>query len=360
MNFFLYYVLPFIFVLGILVFFHELGHFLVAKFFGVKVLRFSLGFGPKLAGKKVGDTEYLVSAVPLGGYVKMLGESEDEDTEALSPEEEMRSFSNQGVVKRIAIVAAGPLFNFLLALLIFCFFYMAFGVQVLRPEVGKVRAGSPAEQAGLRKGDVILRVGETKISKWSDIKKIVQGSAGESLDIIVKRRNKFLTLTVVPEESIIKNIFGEEIKAALIGVIASGEVDQVDLGILEAINEGAGKTWEIVELTCLTIVKLFQRAIPIKTLGGPILIGQMTGKIAQQNLTYLLPFVAVISVNLGILNLFPVPVLDGGLLIFFFVELIIGKPISINKRDLAQKVGLFLLIALMALVIYNDLTRLIE
>lgn len=360
MNFFLYYVVPFIFVLGILVFFHELGHFLVAKFFRVKVLKFSLGFGPKLAGKKVGDTEYLLSAIPLGGYVKMLGENEADGTEALSPEEEMRSFSNQRVGKRIAIVAAGPLFNFLLALLIFCIFYMAFGVQVLRPEIGKVRDGSPAEQAGLRKGDIILRVGETEISKWSDIKKIVQGSAGDSLDIAVKRGDKFLTLTVVPEESTIKNIFGEEIKAALIGVIASGEVDQIDLGALEAIKEGSRKTWEVVELTCLTIVKLFQRAIPIKTLGGPILIGQMTGKIAQENLTYLLPFVAVISVNLGILNLLPVPVLDGGLLIFFFIELIIRKPISINKRDFAQKVGLFLLIALMALVIYNDLTRVID
>ena len=156
MNFIIYYIIPFVFVLGILIFFHELGHFLVAKYFGVKVLKFSLGFGPKLAGKKIGETEYLVSAVPLGGYVKMLGENDDEDSEPLSPEEEQRSFSKQPVLGRMAIVAAGPFFNLFLALVIFCLFYIFAGIQIILPEIGQIREGSPAHKSGMLKEDVII------------------------------------------------------------------------------------------------------------------------------------------------------------------------------------------------------------
>jgi regulator of sigma E protease len=165
---------------------------------------------------------------------------------------------------------------------------------------------------------------------------------------------------VVPETSVVKNIFGEEIKSALIGIVASGKFRTIELGPLDAINEGFRKTWEIIELTCRTIVKLFQRVIPIKTLGGPILIGQMTGQLAKESLAYLIPFMAVISINLGILNLLPVPILDGGLIVFLLIELVIGKPLSIRKREAAQKIGLFLLIMLMAVVMYNDVVRILE
>ncbi|MBK5099728.1 MAG: RIP metalloprotease RseP [Desulfobacteraceae bacterium] len=360
MNFFLYYILPFVMVLGILIFFHELGHFLVAKYFGVKVLKFSLGFGPKLAGKKIGDTEYLLSLVPLGGYVKMLGESDDDQAEPLSPEEEKRSFSNQHALKRIGIVSAGPLFNLFLALFIFCGFYMLAGNQVMIPKIGQVREGSPAHKAGLLKGDVILSIGGRAIETWSEIRDAVQGNEGNPIELIAKREGRPLTATVIPEASVVKNIFGEEIKSALIGIVASGEFKKVELGPFDSIKEGFSKTWQIIELTCLTVVKLFQRVIPIKTLGGPILIGQLTGQLAQENLTALFPFMAVISINLGILNLLPIPILDGGFIVFLLIELFIGKPLSIKKRDLAQKVGLFLLVTLMAVVIYNDLTRLLE
>ena len=359
MHFFLYYILPFVFVLGILIFFHELGHFLTAKYFGVKVLKFSLGFGPKLTGKRIGETEYLISIVPLGGYVKMLGESTDDEQE-VTPEDEQRAFNHQPVLKRIAIVAAGPVFNLVLALFIFCFFYLIAGNQVMVPEVGQVRADSPADQAGLHKGDLIVAVGEKRIQTWTEIKDAVQENAEKTLIVTVKRGERLLTLKVVPEESVVKNIFGEDIKSPLIGIVASGRFKQINLGPLEAIQEGFKKTWEIIKLTCLTVVKLFERVIPITTLGGPILIGQMTGQLAQENLTYLIPFMAVISINLGILNLLPVPILDGGLIFFLLVELIVGKPLSIKKRDLAQKLGLFLLMMLMAVVIYNDVTRLLE
>ena len=360
MSVFLYYILPFIVVLGILIFFHELGHFLVAKYFGVKVLKFSLGFGPKLVWRTVGETEYSIRYIPLGGYVKMLGESLDDVDEPLTPEDEKKSFNSQHVLKRIAIAGAGPLFNLLLALLIFCTFYMFAGNQVMTPEIGQVTPDSPAYQAGLLKGDIIVSINGKPVDRWSGIKNEVKDSAGKNLEITVKREDAFPSFTVVPETSVVKNIFGEEIKSALIGIVSSGKFKTIELGPLDAINEGFRKTWEIIELTCRTIVKLFQRVIPIKTLGGPILIGQMTGQLAKESLAYLIPFMAVISINLGILNLLPVPILDGGLIVFLLIELVIGKPLSIKKREAAQKIGLFLLIMLMAVVMYNDVVRILE
>ena len=360
MHFFLYYVLPFVLVLGVLIFFHELGHFLVAKYCGVKVLKFSLGFGPKLLGKTVGETEYLISAVPLGGYVKMLGESLEDEDEAIDPEDEARSFENQHVLKRIAIVAAGPCFNLLLALLIFCSFFLVAGDQVLTPEIGQVTKDSPADGAGLMKGDIIVRIGDEPIQSWPNIKTAVIKHPGREVPITVKRGEESITVMVVPEESTVKNLFGEDIKTALIGVVASGNYMAVKLGPAEAVVHGFRKTWNIIELTCLTVVKLFQRVIPIKTIGGPILIGQLTGQLAQEDLTYLIPFMAVISINLAVLNLLPVPILDGGLIFFLLLELVLRKPVSIRKREIAQKFGLCLLLTLMAVVIYNDVTRLFE
>ena len=360
MHIFLYYIAPFVIVLGILIFFHELGHFLVAKYFGVGVLKFSLGFGPKLVGKKIGETEYLISVFPLGGYVKMLGEDGDETDEPLSPEEKMKSFSNKHVLKRIAIVAAGPIFNLLLALVIFCGFYLVAGTQVMTSEVGQVRTGSPAEKAGLSKGDVIVAVDGKPLETWTEIKGVVQESAGKPLEFTVKREGDLLVLTVVPEISVAKNIFGEEVKSALIGIVAAGKFKEVILGPWDSLKEGLRKTWEITRLTCLTIVKLFQRVVSIKTLGGPILIGQMTGQLAQENWVYLFPFMAVISINLGILNLLPIPILDGGFIIFLLIELVSRKPLNVKKREMAQKVGIFLLAVLMAVVIYNDVVRLIK
>ncbi len=358
-HFFLYYILPFLVVLGVLIFFHELGHFLAAKYFGVKVLKFSLGFGPKLVGKKVGETEYLISALPLGGYVKMLGENVDEEEKPLSPEDKEKSFSNKHAGKRIAIVAAGPIFNLVLALLIFCSFYIVAGIHVMTPEIGQVREGSPASRAGFLKGDLIVSVGGKKTENWTQIKEIIQGNTGQPVDVTVNRGDNLITLTVVPESSVTKNIFGEEIKSSLIGIVSAGKFEQVYLGPMGAIKEGFRKTWEIIELTCLTVVKLIQRVIPIETVGGPILIGQMTGQLAQENWTYLIPFMAVISINLGILNLLPVPILDGGFIVLLLIELVIGRPINIKKREFLQKMGIFLLVLLMVFVVYNDIKRLL-
>ncbi|MFH1350922.1 MAG: RIP metalloprotease RseP [Pseudomonadota bacterium] len=356
MNFLLYYFFPFLVVLGILIFFHELGHFLVAKYFGVKVLKFSLGFGYKLLGKKIGDTEYLISTVPLGGYVKMLGENDD-DTESLPPEEAERSFNNQHVLKRIAIVAAGPIFNLLLALVLFCGLYMISGDHIMTTEIGQIRPGSPADKAGIKKGDTILSVQDKPVESWSEIKERVQNKQGKPLVMTVQRGEEILSMTVIPEEAIVKNIFGEDVKSALIGIVASGKYKKIEMGPWKSIREAFRKTSELIGLTCLTIVKLFQGIISIKTLGGPILIGQMTGQLAQESFSYLIPLLAIISINLGILNLLPVPILDGGVIIFLLLEMIMGKPLSIKKRDLAQKTGLFLLGLLIVVVTINDLSR---
>jgi len=360
MDFILYYVLPFVFVLGVLIFFHELGHFLVAKSFGVKVLKFSLGFGPKLIGKQIGETEYLISSIPLGGYVKLFGESQDEELDTVSPDDLKRSFSQQHVLKRIAIVLAGPVFNFLLALLVFCFFFMAAGKQVMTPEIGQVRAESPADRAGLKKGDVIVSMDEVDVGSWDQIKEKVEGSGGKPIQFRVKRGEDLFQTRIIPEASNVKNIFGEKIPSYLIGVVAAGKYIQVSLSPTAAVEEGTKRTWEVTELTVLTIVKLVERVVPIKTLGGPIMIGQMTGQIAREDMTYLIPFLAVISINLAVLNLLPIPILDGGLILFLLIELFTGKPIGLRKRDWAQRVGLFLLILLMAFVIYNDITRILE
>jgi regulator of sigma E protease len=356
MSFIIYYVLPFAVVLGILIFFHELGHFLVAKCFGVKVLKFSLGFGLKLVGRKIGETEYVISSVPLGGYVKLLGENGN-DTEPVPPEEAHRAFNNQHVMKRMAIVGAGPLFNLFLALVLFCGFALVAGSYILIPEIGQVRKDSPAYKAHLMKGDIISAMQGQPVKSWPEIKKYVQKSAGKPVEIMIRRGKELLTVTVVPEQGEEKNLFGEEVKSAFIGIVASGKYEKIELGAWEAIVVGFLKTWEVTKLTCLTVIKLFEGVVSIKTLGGPIMIGQLTGQAAQEGLSYLIPLLAIISVNLGVLNFLPVPILDGGLIVFLLVELIIGRPISLKKRDVAQKVGIFLLAILIVVVTFNDLTR---
>ena len=353
----LYYLIPFIFVLGIMVFFHELGHFLLAKYFGVKVLKFALGFGPKIVAREVGETEYSVRYVPLGGYVKMLGE--DEETQELSPEDVGRSFSNKHPLKRMAIVTAGPFFNLVLAFFLYWGLFFFSGSYINSTEIGQVTPNSPASRAGLLKGDIIRSIQGKAIEDWLEIKEFVYDKAGIPLELTVERGDRLVTVEVIPEESKQK-AFGQEIKVALIGVVSSGKYTKKEFGLLGAMKEAAVETWNWIIRICSFILKLFTGALSIKMVGGPIMIGQITGQMVQVSLLSLISFMAAISINLGILNFFPIPVLDGGLLIFLFVELLLGKPISIKKRELAQKVGLSLLIVLMAIVFYNDILRLFQ
>jgi regulator of sigma E protease len=357
----LYYLIPFVVVLGVMIFFHELGHFLIAKYFRVKVLKFALGFGPKIVGKEIGETEYSIRYIPLGGFVKMLGEEEgEEESQDLSPEEAEKAFNNQHALKRIAIVTAGPIFNLVLALCLFYGILLVSGNYVMIPEIGQVTSNSPAERAGLKVGDVVLSAQGKEIEGWEDLKDLVQGMAGRPIYMNVLRSEQILSVTVTPEEGMVTNEFGEEVKSVLIGIVASGEYKKIELGPWKAFKRSFEETWRWIKLTCLVVVKLFQGVVSIKTVGGPIMIGQMTGQLAEESFSNLFPFMAIISVNLGILNLLPIPILDGGVIVFLIIELFMGRPISIKKRELAQKVGLSLLMILMIIVFYNDVLRLFE
>ncbi|MBW2038285.1 MAG: RIP metalloprotease RseP [Deltaproteobacteria bacterium] len=349
------HIVAFLFVLGVLIFVHELGHFLVAKLGGVKVLKFSLGFGPKLIGKKIGETEYMISALPLGGYVKLFG---DDPGEKVAKEEEGRAFRYQSVRKRMAIVVAGPLANMLFAALIFSSLFSV-GIPQLSPVVGKVADGFPAQKAGVRPGDVILKVNEKEIAQWSDLLSVIPKSEGGELQLTLKRGEEVIRIRVTPQAVTKKNIFGEEIKTYQIGIIASGEAVLKREPVHKAVGKGFHQTWFVSKLVVLSIVKIIQRVIPAKTIGGPILIAQMAGKQAQQGLLNLIFFTAVLSINLGILNLFPIPILDGGHLLFLTLESIIGRPLSIKKLELAQQIGLIIIILLMVLVFYNDIMRIL-
>ncbi|MBW2599530.1 MAG: RIP metalloprotease RseP [Deltaproteobacteria bacterium] len=346
-----------IILLGVLIFVHELGHFLVAKWSGVGVLKFSLGFGPKLVGKKMGETEYVLSAIPLGGYVKMLGESETE--EELSPDEEKRSFQKQAVMKKIAIVAAGPLFNFLFAIIAFAMVY-AIGVPVSTSRIGNVQEAGAAFEAGMHSGDVIVAINDREISRWSELANVVSGSSGDKLRISVDRGNKFLDIYVTPELVKTKNIFGEEVDTYRIGIGISDETFMERQGPVGALYSGIEQTWGWTKLTCLGIVKIVQGVVSPKELGGPILIAQMAGSQARRGILPFIFLMAVLSVNLGVLNLLPVPVLDGGHLCFFLIEAVTGREVNMKWREISQQVGFFLLILLMIFVFYNDIARILN
>ena len=342
-------------LLGILIFVHELGHFIVAKLSGVGVLKFSLGFGPKILSKKIGETEYRLSAIPLGGYVKMVGEDPTEEEE-VKKEDLPKSFSNKPLFKRAGIVLAGPLFNIIFAVFVLSIIYMG-GVPILTTEVGNVVEGTPAYEAGIKKGDLITAINEQEIYRWEELTEIVHNSKGQLLIIQVERDKEYHEIQVIPELLKDKNMFGEDIETYKIGITASEKLITEKYNPLMAVIKGFEQTWQLTKLIGLTIVKLIERAIPAESVGGPIFIIQMAGKQAEAGLMSFLFFMAVISINLGIINLFPIPILDGGHLFFFLLEAIMGKPISIRKREIAQQIGLGIIILLIVFVFYNDLYR---
>ncbi|MFH2064560.1 MAG: RIP metalloprotease RseP [Pseudomonadota bacterium] len=348
------YFFSFIIVLGVLIFVHELGHFLVARFFGVGVEKFSLGFGPKIFGKKIGITDYRISAIPLGGYVKMIGEEPDAE---LDPKDIPLSFTHKHVLKRICIVAAGPLFNFLLAIVIFFGFFQIYGTHTLKPIVGKVQEESPAEKSGLQQGDLIFAINNENVSTWEEMAERIGQSNGGSLAVSIKRGDEIRTLTVEPVLKADKNLFGEEIERYIVGITASGEVFSRKLNPIQAFSESLSHTYKVTVLMFVGIGKLIQGSISADNLGGPIMIAQMAGDQAKEGFENLLYFIAFISINLAILNFLPIPVLDGGHLLFFFIEAVRGRPVSIRVREIAQQGGMFVLLLLMIFVFYNDVMR---
>ena len=347
-------ILSFIIVLGVLIFFHEFGHFLVARLFGVGVEKFSLGFGPRLIGKKVGITDYRISAIPLGGYVKMIGEEPDAEIDA---QDIPLSFTHKHVAKRMLIVAAGPVFNILLAVFIFFGIFLISGTFVLKPSVGSVKQGSPAFAAGLEKGDLITAINESAINSWDEMAELINGSKGQKIKLNVRRGESSRYFSLAPEQVTTKNIFGEDVQRYIIGITASGETYSKEMNFLQAFSESMIQTYRVTELMVVIIAKLITGDISTDTLGGPIMIAQMAGDSAKAGIGSLISFIALISVNLAIINLLPIPVLDGGHLLFFSIEAVKGRPVSIKVPEIAQQVGLFILILLMILVFYNDISR---
>ena len=348
-------IFAFIIVLGVLIFFHELGHFLMARLFGVGVEKFSLGFGPKIVGFTSGLTDYRISLIPLGGYVKMVGEEPDEE---LPPEEIHLSFTHKPVWQRFLIVAAGPVFNFVLPLFIFFGLALFYGSATLEPVIGEVQKNMPAQAAGLLAGDRVVSINQVALDSWEEMALIIGQSQGQELVVDVVRSNgEPATIQVAPQQVDGLTIFGEPEKRYVLGVLAAGEMRRARLGPVAAAAESLRQTGYIIRLTIIGVGKIFSGSVSTKELGGPILIAQMSGKAAQQGLGSLLAFIAFISINLGILNLLPIPVLDGGHLFFFAIEALFRRPLPVKVRELAQQAGMMALLLLMVLVIYNDIMR---
>lgn len=432
-----------IIMLGILVFVHEFGHFCIAKLSGVKVLKFSLGFGPKLLSRQWGETEYLICAIPLGGYVQMLGEGGGEHGEGMemTAEERQRSFADKPLLSRTAIVAAGPVMNLALPFLLLpitfligvnlpayldqapCIGYVVTetpgskaGFQAgdcivavndeqvstwtetnqalvgqvgsdifltvnrageskrlliepwdddleklqlrqlgLLPEqaalIGGVSTGYPAQAAGIRPGDLIVGIEDRPVASWYDLKSIIQAGEGAPLTFHIRRGGEQLDLSIKP-------VLNDEDGSYLVGISPQQESTFKRFGLAEAISAGADQAMDIINLTVVFIQKLFTGHVSTKNIGGPIMVFQMAGQAAQTDLATVLTMLAFLSIQLGILNLLPIPILDGGHLFFYFFEFVFRRPLSNRAREVLQQVGLGIIVLLMVLAFYNDLARL--
>jgi regulator of sigma E protease len=353
--------ISFAIVLGLLIFVHEFGHFIWAKFFGVRVLKFSLGFGPKLISKQYGETEYLISAFPLGGYVKMFGESpSDLAEEKLSPSELKRSFATRPVWQRFIIVAGGPVFNLIFAM--FLFFLIVFVAGLPRPvdttTIGGVGQGSPAAESGLQPNDTIIAIDGKETRLWEDVSLLIKNSEGREVVITARRGDETLEIAVTPRMETTKNIFGEVVgERYMVGIARTEEVVYEKVGFIKSLQAGVSQTWSWMYLTVLGLVKIIQKVVPASELGGPILIAKIAGERMEAGWVNFIYFMGVLSVNLGILNLLPIPILDGGHLVFFSVEAILRKPLNLRTMEILQQIGLVLLGSLMIFVFYNDLVR---
>ncbi len=346
-------VVAFTIVLSVLVFFHELGHFMVARLCGVGVEKFSIGFGPRLIGKKIGITDYRISAIPLGGYVKMVGEDPEAE---IDPADIPVSFTHKHVFKRISIVAAGPIFNFILAAVIFFFMYQISGMPMSKSVIGEVSEGTPAHTGGLEKGDMITAIDGVDIESWEDMSGIISESKGKKLAISVRRDGSVSIFNIAPKKTTAKNIFNEDVERYVIGIVSSGDVFSKDLSVFEAVSASISQTYFFTELTVKSIVKLIQGRIPVKeNLGGPIRIAKMSGQVAERGLSSLAFWIAILSINLAILNFLPIPVLDGGHLLFYSIELALRRPVNTRVREIAPQAGMLILFVLMAYVIFNDI-----
>jgi len=340
-------------VLSFLIFFHELGHFTVARFFGVQVDVFSIGFGKKLFTKTIGKTQWSLSFIPLGGYVKMKGQ-DDADPTKISYDED--SYNSKKPWQRIIILLAGPFANFLLAFLLY-FAIANIGVPKLLPTVGEVGDNTPAFKSGLQKDDKLLQINGINIYYWEEIGKEIN-KAKESISLVIERQKKLMTLNLLPKSIDDQNMFGEKIKRRIIGISPSGEKETVYFGFVEGISYAWNETKKASLLIVESVQKLITGVVSADKLGGVISIVDVTAQASTAGIASLLFFTALISVNLGVLNLLPIPALDGGHIMFNLYEMITKRTPSDTAMMYITMFGWILLISLMMLGLYNDINRL--
>jgi regulator of sigma E protease len=362
------YVVPFLFVLTVVVFFHELGHFLVARWAGVRVLTFSLGFGPELFGfNDRHGTRWKVSAIPLGGYVKFFGD----DTEASTPstetlssmtaEERAGSFHHKKVGPRAAIVAAGPIANFLLAIVIFTCLFTFFGKPSTTARVDKIEANSAAAAAGFQVGDIVTAINGKVIGSFTDMQRIVGIHPGQQLTFNINRGQSTVLLRGTPELREVKDAFGNTHRLGVLGITratAPGDVVTERVDPATALWLGVKETWFVIDRTLAYIGGVFTGREAADQVGGPLRIAQISGQVATIGMMALIHLAAVLSISIGLLNLFPVPLLDGGHLLFYAVEAVRGRPLSDRAQEMGFRIGLGLVLMLMVFATYNDILHL--
>ncbi|BBD37755.1 RIP metalloprotease RseP [Aminobacter sp. NyZ550] len=358
-------IVPFLFVLTIVVFVHEMGHYLVGRWCGIGVKAFSIGFGPELLGfNDRRGTRWKLCAIPLGGYVKFVGDMsvtskpEGGGDDNLSAAERKIAFHTQPVWKRAATVFAGPLFNFLLTIAVFTVLFSAYGRYVMEPTVAEVRAASPAANAGIQPGDRFVSVDGQPVETFSDVQRIVSGRGGDPLTFVMMRDGKEVSVTATPEMMEQKDALGNSVKVAVIGVVNNEELGQPRLisyspggAFVQAVSE----TGHIIERTGQFLKRFVVGREDKCQLGGPVKIADMAGKAAQLGFVWLVQLVALLSVGIGFLNLLPIPPLDGGHLAFYAVEAVIRRPVSERAMEAVYRVGMILVLAFMGFVFWNDL-----
>ena len=357
-------IVPFLFVLTVVVFVHEMGHFLVGRLCGVKVDVFSLGFGPELFARvDRWGTRWRVAAIPLGGYVKFHGDMNAASAQAvgrletMAPEERAVTFGAQPVAERAAIVAAGPIANFILAIAIFTGIFYFEGRSILLPRVETVQSGSAAARAGFAPGDIVVSIDDVPVHSFVDMQRIVSAASEQTLTFKIERGQQLVDLTATPERKDVRGPFGTS-RIGVLGVSAStdpADVRTERLGLAQSISEATGDTWFVIHRTANYIGGLFTGRETTAQLSGPVGVAVVAGKVAKLGLGALFNLIGILSISIGLINLVPVPLLDGGHLLYYFFEAVRGRPISDRVQEFGFKVGLALVSILMIFATYNDL-----
>lgn len=363
------YIVPFVVVLSLLVFVHEMGHYLVGRWSGIRVLAFSVGFGPEIVGfTDRHGTRWKISAIPLGGYVRFFGDEDAsskpdmEKLKTMSPEDRERSFAGAKLWKRAATVAAGPIANFLLAIVIFATLFSIYGRSVADPVVAEVKPQSAAAEAGILPGDLLFAIDGAKVETFDDVRRYVSIRPEQRIVVTIERNGEKMDLPMVPKRTDMTDQFGNKIEIGLIGIVTNQEVGHFRVQTytpLAALREGTVQTWYIVTGTFKYIGNLFEGYMKPDQLGGPIRVAQASGQMATLGVAALLQLAAVLSVSIGLLNLMPVPVLDGGHLMFYAIEAVRGKPLGASAQEIAFRIGLAMVLSLMVFATWNDISALI-